>query len=194
MSKWLQGTLLFVLVGCGSATEGATFNEFQDEPGAGTAGAPSGASGSGAGGSQPVGGSAGAPASEAGSAGAAEAGTGGTKGGSGPLNPQGGDANTSGAGGTLMQPQGGDANSSGMAGTGGVVAAGQPGTSGGGAGGLPATCSGPLPDLDCNDDLGDGCETSRYDHDNCGECGVKCGLSQKCAPGKATGAPVCVSK
>ncbi len=76
-------------------------------------------------------------------------------------------------------------------GSGGSVAgASSGGSSGAGgndaAGGEPAATECASEMLDCTSAVG--CETWMADHDNCGECGHKCGLSQVCKRGGSVGA------
>ncbi len=132
----------------------------------------------------------GGSASEAGQGGGAEAKAGGPA--------IGGDSATGG------QTQGGGAGGSDSGGaavggkaTAGAASGGQSGAggsvSGGSAGAAQAVCASDdwmdcngLPNDGGNKIVLDSCETGKTDHDNCGACGHKCGLTQTC---KRFGAP-----
>ncbi|MBX3260435.1 MAG: hypothetical protein KF782_12145 [Labilithrix sp.] len=47
------------------------------------------------------------------------------------------------------------------------------------------------PFIECDGDLGNGCETSSFTEDDCGDCGKKCGAGQRCAV-DLQGQPMCM--
>lgn len=167
------GLLLVALLalGCGSSEGGAAFDELKAGGGGnvsagGVGGHTAGRAGAAAGGHAQAG-EAPTTGASGGSAGAGgvTAGVGGELGGSA---PQGG------SGGTTVAGAGGAAEG-GMSGGGTGGANGEAGaTAGGGSG--PVVCD--HDKLDCTDDPG--CETWKGEHDTCGSCEKKCGLSQVC--------------
>lgn len=183
MSKRLLWVALLAL-GCGggsgqSGPVGEGGSAPLGEPTAGAAGSVVSSGGSDAGAGQATGGSAGeAPA---------------VTGGGGQV-PVGGSAGAEqgGSGGSEPEPTSGSGGST-VGGSGGAPQAGSGGSGGTESQPDPIMCS---TDgwMDCNGIRDDGtahlnpddCETPRTDHDNCGECGKKCGLSQVC---KTFGSP-----
>jgi hypothetical protein len=173
---------------CGGNEPGALFDPVTGEPQGG--------------GAQLVAGSSGEAGEPAGVAGSESAAAGQETGGTG----QGG-ATQGGAGSAGKPTTGGESAIGGMAQGGSVATGGGAGMSGSAGGGQAGSVSGggtggarPEPVckiegwMDCNGVLGDGtahlmpddCEMPRTDHDNCGTCGHKCGLSQIC---KMLGSP-----
>lgn len=171
---------------CGGTEQGAVFDEAPDVPVGGslvTAGAPSSAGDASLGGSET--GAAGEP-TEAGRAGSPVGGSGGSEAaGSAGMVSSAGEA---GSGGAPAAGAGGHSVGGGGQATGGKAGGGAGGNAQGGSAG--ASGSGPLecPDemLDCSN--ASGCESWMGDHDTCGSCEKKCGVTQVCKRGGSPGA------
>lgn len=179
------GALL--LGGCGGTDQGAVF----DAVGGGRPGGAESTSGA-AGDTIAVAGSGGSSVQQAGQAGGGTQAAGGAPGSAGAAttagqSPVGGASQNGGAAGYAPTGGAGSGGSGGSESTAGA----KPDA---GSGGVPEPLECPKGGLDCDGLASNGCETSTLSHDHCGACDIKCGVSQKCVPGKATGAPVCLTQ
>lgn len=187
---FLVGALL--AVACGGSDQGAVFGQDFFLPSGGTQ-AIAGSVGD-AGGAQVVGGSTQTAAGQPGAGVAPIAGT--TTGGSAGAQSGGSGGVVVGAGGASQAGNGGAAAGShtgGAAGAGGKEPTGGSKADGGAGGETdpPIVC--PKGGLNCDGVSSNGCETSAFAHDHCGDCDTACDSTQKCVAGKATGAPVCLT-
>jgi hypothetical protein len=184
MSRWLFAGALMALA-CGG--EAGSISD--EQPAAGAGGELAGSGGDaptvGGGGQSSAGTAGGGSGGEVTATGGGGSASGGSPAGGASGAPQGG-LTSGGAGGQFVA--GGGQSGAATAGAGGKA------SGGGGSGGQRESACSTDSWLDCNGVLDDGtghipnddCETPRLSHDDCGECGHQCGLSQVC---KLVGSP-----